>query len=32
MTTNKSGLSAGDITIASGVTVTIPSGSRYVIV
>ena len=32
MTTNKSGLSAGDITIANGVTVTIPSGSRYVIV
>ena len=32
MTTNKSGLSAGDITVASGVTVTIPSGSRYVIV
>jgi len=32
MTTNKSGVSAGDITIASGVTVTIPSGSRYVIV
>ena len=32
MTTNKSGISAGDIIIASGVTVTIPSGSRYVIV
>ncbi len=32
MTTNKSGVSAGDIIIASGVTVTIPSGSRYVIV
>ena len=32
MTTNKSGLSAGDITVANGVTVTIPSGSRYVIV
>jgi len=32
MTTNKSGISAGDITIANGVTVTIPSGSRYVIV
>ena len=32
MTTNKSGLSAGDITVASGVTVTIPSGSRYVII
>ena len=32
MTTNKSGISAGDIIVASGVTVTIPSGSRYVIV
>jgi hypothetical protein len=32
MTTNKSGVSAGDIIVASGVTVTIPSGSRYVIV
>ena len=32
MGTNKSGLSAGDITVASGVTVTIPSGSRYVII
>ena len=32
MTTNKSGISAGDITIASAVTVTIPSGSRYFIV
>ena len=32
MTTNKSGISAGDIIIANGVTVTIPSGSRYVIV
>ena len=32
MTTNKSGLSAGDITVANGVTVTIPSGSRYVII
>tara|TARA_R100000654_G_scaffold19529_1_gene39862 strand:+ start:695 stop:1042 length:348 start_codon:yes stop_codon:yes gene_type:complete len=31
MTSNKSGMSVGDITIASGVTVTIPSGSRYVI-
>ncbi|BCV05149.1 MAG: hypothetical protein CM15mV99_160 [Caudoviricetes sp.] len=29
MTTNKSGISAGDIIIASGVTVTIPSGSRF---
>ena len=32
MTTNKNGVSAGDITVANGVTVTIPSGSRYVIV
>ena len=32
MTTNKSGISAGDIIVASGVTVTIPSGSRYVII
>ena len=32
MTTNKSGVSAVDIIVASGVTVTIPSGSRYVIV
>ena len=32
MTTNKSGISAGDIIVASGVTITIPSGSRYVIV
>ena len=31
MTSNKSGVSVGDITIASGATVTIPSGSRYVI-
>jgi len=31
MTTNKSGFSVGDITVANGVTVTIPSGSRYVI-
>ena len=32
MTSGKSGMSAGDITIATGVTVTIPSGSRWVIV
>ena len=32
MGTNKSGISAGPITIANNVTVTIPSGSRYVIV
>ena len=31
MTTNFNGESVGPITIASGVTVTIPSGSRYVI-
>lgn len=32
ITTNKSAMSAGPITIASGVTVTIPSGSRWVVV
>jgi hypothetical protein len=32
MGTNKSGISAGPITINNGVTVNIPSGSRYVIV
>ena len=32
MSTNKSGISAGPVTVASGATVTIPSGSRYVIV
>tara|TARA_B000000565_G_scaffold255775_1_gene237834 strand:+ start:2132 stop:4426 length:2295 start_codon:yes stop_codon:yes gene_type:complete len=32
MGTNKSGISAGPITIANNVTVNIPSGSRYVIV
>ena len=32
MGTNKSGISAGPITINSGITVNIPSGSRYVIV
>ena len=31
MTTNKSGFSVGIITVANGVTVTIPSGSRYVL-
>ena len=32
MGTNKSGISAGPITIANNVTVNIPSGSRYVII
>lgn len=32
ITTNKNAVSAGDITIMSGVTVTVPSGSRWVIV
>ena len=32
LTAGKNGMSAGDITIASGVTVTIPSGSKWVIV
>jgi hypothetical protein len=32
MTTNKSGISAGPITIANNKTITIPSNSRYVIV
>jgi len=32
ITSSTNGLSAGDITINSGVTVTIPSGSRWVIV
>ena len=32
MSTNKSGISAGPVTVANGVQVTIPSGSRYVIV
>ena len=32
MGTNKSGISAGPITINNGITVNIPSGSRYVIV
>jgi hypothetical protein len=31
MTSSKSGMSAGNITINTGVTVTIPSGSRWVI-
>jgi hypothetical protein len=32
MTTGKNGMSAGNVTVDSGVTVTIPSGSRWVIV
>ena len=32
MTTNKSGISAGPLTVANGATVNIPSGSRLVIV
>ena len=32
ITTNKSAMSAGPVTLNSGVTVTIPSGSRWVIV
>jgi hypothetical protein len=32
ITTNKNAMSAGDITIATGVTVTLPTGSRWVIV
>jgi len=32
MTTGKNGMSAGNVTVASGITVTIPSGSRWVIV
>ena len=32
ITTNKNALSAGPITIANGVTLTIPSGSTYTIV
>jgi hypothetical protein len=31
MTTNKNGMSAGAITIANGITVTIPTGSTWVI-
>jgi hypothetical protein len=31
MTTGKNGESVGPITVAAGVTVTIPAGSRYVI-
>lgn len=31
ITTNKNGFSVGPMTIASGVTVTVPSGSRYVV-
>ena len=32
ITTNKSAMSAGPVTLGSSVTVTIPSGSRWVIV
>lgn len=32
ITSGKNAMSAGDITIADGVTVTVPSGSRWVIV
>jgi hypothetical protein len=32
ITTGKNGLSAGPITLGSGVTVTVPSGSRWVVV
>lgn len=32
ITTNKNAMSAGPITVASGVIVTIPSGSRWVII
>jgi hypothetical protein len=32
ITSNKNAMSAGDITIATGVTVTLPTGSRWVIV
>jgi len=32
MTTGKNGMSAGNVTVNSGVTVTIPAGSRWVIV
>jgi hypothetical protein len=32
ITTNKNAMSAGDVTINSGVTVTLPTGSRWVIV
>lgn len=32
ITTNKSALSAGPITINSGITVTVPTGSRWVVV
>jgi hypothetical protein len=31
MTTNRNGTSAGPITINSGITVTIPAGSRWVV-
>jgi hypothetical protein len=32
ITTNKNAMSAGDVTINTGVTVTLPTGSRWVIV
>jgi hypothetical protein len=32
ITTNKNAMSAGDVTVNSGVTVTVPTGSRWVIV
>jgi hypothetical protein len=32
ISTNKNGMSAGPITISSGVSVTVPSGSRWVVV
>jgi hypothetical protein len=32
ITTNKNAISAGDITIASSATVTVPTGSRWIIV
>jgi len=32
ITANKNAVSAGDITINSGITVTVPSGSRWVVV
>jgi hypothetical protein len=31
LTTNKNGMSVGPITIASGVSVTVPSGQRWVV-
>jgi hypothetical protein len=32
ITTNKNGMSAGPMTLANGVTVTVPNGSRWVVV